>query len=113
MGASSRWLVGIAFMRALGPVPFPVAVMTCNILGSCIMGAFVALAAHKGLTHWSPFLMTGFLGGFTTFSSFSLETMTLVERGQVWWAMAYVAISVCVSLGALAAGMMAMRAVMA
>lgn len=113
MGASSRWLVGVAFLRALGPVPFPVAVMTCNILGSTLMGAFVTIAAQKGLTHWSPLLMTGFLGGFTTFSSFSLETMTLVERGQLWWALAYVAASVAVSIGALAAGMVGMRAVLA
>lgn len=113
MGASSRWLVNVAFMRALGPLPFPLAVLTCNILGSALMGVFVTLAAHKGLTHWSPLIMTGFLGGFTTFSSFSLEAVTLVERGQIGWAAGYVVLSVALSIGALAGGILAMRAFLA
>lgn len=112
VGASCRWLVGVGLMRGLGATPFPLSILAVNILGSAMMGAFVVLAAHKGLTHLSPLVMTGFLGGFTTFSSFSLETMTMIERGQIAWALAYVALSVLVSIGALAAAMLTMRAVL-
>lgn len=112
LGATLRWMWGAALLRALGPTPLPLAILSANILGSALMGAFVALAAHRGLTHLSPLVMTGFLGGFTTFSSFSLETVTLIERGQTGLAVAYVALSVGLSVGALAAGMLAMRALL-
>lgn len=84
-----------------------------NILGSCLMGVFVVLAAHKGLTHLSPFVMTGILGGFTTFSAFSLEAVTLIERGAIGQAVLYIGLSVGLSIAALALGMMATRGVLA
>jgi hypothetical protein len=59
-------------------------------LGSFAMGLFVGLAAHRGLTHLSPFVATGILGGFTTFSAFSLEAVTLYERGALGLAAVYV-----------------------
>jgi len=70
-------------------------------------------AAQKGLSHLSPFVMTGLLGGFTTFSAFSLETMTLIERGQVGQAGLYIALSVGLSVGALAFGLIIAREVFA
>ena len=109
IGASARYGVGVAVVRLLGRMDFPLGVITVNIVGSFLMGVFVTVAAQKGLTHWAPFLMTGMLGGFTTFSSFSLEAVTLYERGAVGQAGLYVALSVAVSIAALAAGLLFAR----
>ena len=111
LGASARYLAGVAVMRLVGP-GFPVAVMGVNILGSLLMGVFVVWAAERGLTHWAPFVMTGLLGGFTTFSAFSLEAVTLWERGDVGQAAAYVGLSVVLSIGALVLGVWMARSVL-
>lgn len=100
-------------MRLTGPAEFPLAIITVNAIGSFLMGAFVVAAAQKGLTHYSPFVMTGILGGFTTFSAFSLETVTLIERGQIAAAGAYVALSVALSLGGLMLGLWIARGIFA
>ncbi|WP_299606049.1 fluoride efflux transporter CrcB [uncultured Tateyamaria sp.] len=113
IGASLRWLTGVAVLRTLGPSDFPLAIITVNVIGSFLMGVFVVAAAHRGLTHLSPFVMTGVLGGFTTFSAFSLETMTLIERGQVASASLYILLSVGLSVGALALGLILARGVFA
>ncbi len=84
-----------------------------NILGSFLMGLFVVVAAQKGLTQYSPFVMTGVLGGFTTFSAFSLETVTLIERGQIASAGIYVALSVGLSVLGLMLGLYVARGVFA
>ncbi|MEM9637960.1 MAG: fluoride efflux transporter CrcB [Pseudomonadota bacterium] len=105
LGASLRFLWGVSVMRLTGPSEFPVAIMMANVLGSFLMGAFVVFAAHRGLTHLSPFVMTGLLGGFTTFSAFSLETVTLMERGDVGAAGLYVALSVGLSIAGLMLGL--------
>lgn len=112
VGASCRWLLGLWILRLTGPTAFPVAVLSANVLGSFIMGAFVVLAAQRGLTHLSPLVMTGLLGGFTTFSAFSLETVTLLERGQFGHASLYVLASVVLSVGGLFAGLSMARAVL-
>jgi CrcB protein len=112
LGASLRFLWGNAVLRLTGPSEVPLAIMGANVLGSFLMGAFVVLAAQKGLTHLSPFVMTGLLGGFTTFSAFSLETVTLVERGEMGLAALYVALSVGLSIGGLMAGLWLMRGVL-
>lgn len=113
IGASLRWLTGLAILRVAGQTEFPLAILTVNVLGSFLMGFFVVFAAHRGLTHLSPFVMTGVLGGFTTFSAFSLETMTLIERGQVGSAMVYVGLSVGVSIIGLALGLFIARGMIA
>ena len=113
LGASLRWLWGVGVLRVTGHTDIPLAILGANILGSFLMGVFVVAAAHKGLTHLSPFVMTGLLGGFTTFSAFSLETMTLVERGQIGPATLYVALSVVLSVGGLALGLILARGVFA
>ena len=105
LGASLRFLWGVSVMRLTGPSEFPVAIMMANVLGSFLMGAFVVFAAHRGMTHLSPFVMTGLLGGFTTFSAFSLETVTLMERGDVGAAGLYVALSVGLSIAGLMLGL--------
>jgi len=108
LGAVARYGLGIAMFRLTGP-GFPLGVMTANVVGSFFMGVFVVFAAQRGLTHLSPFVMTGLLGGFTTFSAFSLETMTLFERGDWGQAAAYVVMSVGLSVGALALGLVMAR----
>ncbi len=109
LGALARYLTGIGIVRLLGHTGFPLGIITVNILGSFMMGAFITLAANRGLTHFSPLVATGFLGGFTTFSSFSLETVTLYERGEVSLALAYVLLSVAVSIFALFSGLWVAR----
>jgi CrcB protein len=109
IGASLRWLSGVAMLRALGPSDFPLAIITVNVVGSFLMGVFVVAAAQRGLTHLSPFVMTGILGGFTTFSAFSLETIALIERGNVGQAGLYIIMSVGLSVGALALGLIVAR----
>ena len=89
------------------------AILSVNVIGSFLMGVFVMIAAQRGLTHLGPFVMTGLLGGFTTFSAFSLETMTLIERGQIGFASLYVVLSVGLSIGGLALGLLAARSVFA
>jgi CrcB protein len=113
IGAACRYLFGLGLYRFTGPADFPLAIMAVNIAGSFAMGVFVVLAAQKGLTHLSPFVMTGMLGGFTTFSAFSLETVTLMERGQIAAAGAYVALSVTLSIGGLMLGLWIARGVLA
>ncbi len=109
LGASARYLTSVAAMRFLGP-GFPWATLTVNVLGSFLMGALVVAMAHLGGTRLAPLLMTGLLGGFTTFSAFSLDALTLWERGQAVQAGLYVAASVGLSLAAIVLGMALMRA---
>lgn len=111
IGASARFVFGVVALRLAGPTEFPFAILTVNIIGSFLMGVFVVAAAHRGLTHLSPFVMTGLLGGFTTFSAFSLETVTLMERGQIGSAAAYVALSVGLSIMGLMLGLWLARGV--
>ena len=113
IGAALRYLSGVAMLRLLGPQDFPLAILSVNIVGSFLMGVFVVAAAHKGLTAYSPFVMTGLLGGFTTFSAFSLETVTLIERGEVSSAALYVGLSVALSIGGLMLGLLLARGMLA
>lgn len=103
-GASLRYLFGLGVIKLIGPTSFPVAILAVNILGSALMGAFVVIAAQRGLTHLSPLVMTGLLGGFTTFSAFSLEAVTLYERGDVGLAALYILASVGLSILGLMVG---------
>jgi CrcB protein len=112
-GAVLRYLAGIGVVRLLGHTPFPYAILSVNILGSFLMGVFVVAAAHRGLTHLSPLVMTGLLGGFTTFSAFSLEAVTLYERGEVTLAVIYVVASVCLSIFGLVLGLWLARGLFA
>ena len=108
LGAGARYLVNVAAMRALGP-GFPWATMVVNVAGSFLMGVLVVWLAKRGGTGWAPFLMTGVLGGFTTFSAFSLDVATLWERGEAGLAASYALGSVVLSVGALFAALWLMR----
>ena len=112
IGASLRFLIGNVILRLVGS-GFPVAILTVNIVGSFLMGLFVVYAAQKGMTHWQPFVMTGVLGGFTTFSAFSLEAVTLFERGLTGQAVLYITLSVGLSILGLVLGMLIARGVWA
>lgn len=110
IGAAARYGVGVALVR---PGAFPIGVLTVNIIGSFLMGLIVVYLGQKMLSHLNPFLMTGILGGFTTFSAFSLEAYTLFERGEVGQAAIYVIASVVLSIAALIAGIFIMRGLLA
>ena len=104
IGASLRYLVNVASLRAFGS-GFPFGTLIVNIAGSFLMGVLVVILAEKGGLRFAPFLMTGILGGFTTFSAFSLDTITLWQRGESWLSLGYVGASVLFSLAALMAGL--------
>ena len=111
VGAVARHGVNIGAGRLFGP-GFPVGTVVVNILGSFLMGVLVVVLTARG-NALSPLLMTGLLGGFTTFSAFSLDAVTLWQRGQGAVALAYVAGSVGLSLAALLAGLAAGQKVLA
>ena len=112
LGASARYLTGVAAMRLIGP-GFPWATLFVNVMGSFLMGVLVIWFAHRDLTRLAPLLMTGLLGGFTTFSAFSLDAVSLWQRGEAAAAALYVGVSVALSLAALLAGMGVARGVLA
>jgi CrcB protein len=92
---------------------FPVGVLMANVVGSFLMGLIAIWATQRGMQHLTPFLMTGILGGFTTFSAFSLEAVTLWERGDTGQAALYVGLSVVLSILGLALGAWIMRGALA
>ena len=112
IGASGRYLTGVAAIRFMGP-GFPWGTLAVNVLGSFIMGLVVVTLGHLSANRFAPLLMTGVLGGFTTFSAFSLDTLTLWERGQQALAVTYVAASVTLSLLAIVAGLWIARSITA
>jgi CrcB protein len=111
LGSAMRYLVGLAAARLMGPA-FPWGTLAVNIAGSLAMGVLFAMLVRRAAppSGFQLFLMTGMLGGFTTFSAFSLETALLWERGETLSAMLYVFASVSVSIAALAAGLALARA---
>ena len=112
IGAALRFLTGVGILRLIGP-GFPIAVMAVNVLGSFLIGLFVVFATQRGVTQLNPFVMAGLLGGFTTFSAFSLEAVSLFELGAMWQALAYVVMSVVLSMGGLMLGLMIARGIWA
>ncbi|MCC0080694.1 MAG: fluoride efflux transporter CrcB [Rhodobacter sp.] len=112
IGASGRYLTGMAAIRLMGP-GFPWGTLAVNVLGSFAMGVVVVALGHLSANRFAPLLMTGILGGFTTFSAFSLDAMTIWERGQQGLAMGYVAASVILSLVAIAGGIWMTRSIVA
>ena len=104
IGATLRWLTGLLTLRVMGQ-GFPWGTVMVNIAGSFLMGVLVVALADRGGLRAAPFLMTGLLGGFTTFSAFSLDAVALLERGEFSLAAAYVGGSVILGLAALVLGM--------
>jgi CrcB protein len=110
VGAAIRHGVNTAGMKTMGP-DFPYATIFINITGSIIMGLAAAYFAFKGAPsqHWRLFMTTGILGGYTTFSAFSLDAALLYERGEPGQAALYVIASVLLSIAGLFAGLWLMR----
>ncbi|MFW2589123.1 fluoride efflux transporter CrcB [Sagittula sp. SSi028] len=108
LGASGRYLTGVLVARLVGP-GFPWATLAVNVLGSFAMGVVVVVLAQGSGQRFAPLLMTGVLGGFTTFSAFSLDAVTLYERGQTELSLLYVAGSVILSIAALFSGLLIAR----
>jgi len=88
---------------------FPWGTLTVNIVGSFLMGLIIVYMAERSGHRLAPFLVTGILGSYTTFSSFSLDALVIYERGQIGIAAAYVTASVMLSLGAIFAGLVVAR----
>jgi fluoride exporter len=114
IGALLRYQTGRWMTHWLGPntvTAFPWATLTVNVAGSLAMGMLAGyLARHgQGGEQWRLFLGVGVLGGFTTFSAFSLEMMLLIERGQAAQGLIYAAVSVLAGLTALYLGLILMR----
>ncbi len=111
LGSVVRFELAGAFQPAWWP-GFPFGIFTVNILGGFLMGVIVAMAAEK--LNMTPetraFLTTGVLGGFTTFSTFSLDSVMLMQRGAYVQAGAYIAGSVILSIAALLLGLWLVRA---
>ncbi len=105
LGASLRHAINMICARGLGTA-FPYGTFIINITGSTVMGLIAGYLAFKGEASqpWRLFLMTGILGGYTTFSAFSLDTALLYERGEIGLALFYVLGSVLFSIAGLFAG---------
>ena len=107
LGASLRFVSGAIILRTMGS-GFPYGTMFVNVVGSFLMGllAFYLLERMDGsFAKYAPFLMTGLLGGFTTFSAYSLDALYLLERGRYASASVYMGGSVVLAIGALFLGM--------
>jgi CrcB protein len=107
LGGCARYFVSGAIARRLGET-FPWGTMTINVTGAFLIGIFGALATHPGSVFAAPnpwlFAVTGFLGCYTTVSSFSLQTLTLVRNGEPLSALGHVVASVGLCLAAVGCG---------
>lgn len=114
-GAVMRYLLGVQALRALGG-GWPYGTLTANVAGGFLMGVLAGVLALRGgadQEKWRLLLGVGVLGGFTTFSAYSLEVALMIERREWASAMAYSLGSVVLSVAALFAGLMLMRRVLA
>lgn len=109
LGAWLRWWLGLR-LNALFPT-VPPGTLAANLIGGYIIGVALGMITQNlGLSPQARlFLMTGFCGGLTTFSTFSAETYTLLARGQLGWGLGEIAIHVCGSLAATALGVLTVR----
>ncbi len=111
VGSGARYLTGRAMLSLLGP-DYPFGTLAVNLIGGLLMGVLVGVLARNTASEtWRLLLGVGVLGGFTTFSAFSLDVITMIERGAIGVAFGYVLVSVIGSVAALFAGLSAVRAV--
>jgi fluoride exporter len=110
LGSTLRYMVNVVCPRFLG-TDFPYHTFIINITGSTVMGLIAGYLASKGEASqsWRLFLMTGILGGYTTFSAYSLDAALLYERGEIGLAPFYVLGSVVFSIAGLFAGLALVR----
>ena len=115
LGSLARYALGSQLTRALGP-QWPYGTFAANLLGGFGMGLLISYLAHRGgadQERWRLLFGVGALGGFTTFSAFSLETALMIERRQLIAAASYAAASVGLAVVALFAGLLVARRVFA
>jgi CrcB protein len=110
LGSTLRHLINVACARYMG-LAFPYSTFIINITGSTVMGVVAGYLALRGEASqsWRLFLMTGILGGYTTFSAYSLDAALLYERGEIGLASFYVLGSVVFSIAGLFAGLTLVR----
>ena len=112
LGATARYVVVVAARRTMG-IEFPWGTFAVNVIGSFLIGVLIVAMAEKGGMRFAPFLLVGVLGGFTTFSAFSLDVAVLYERGEVMPAALYILGSVVLSVAAVFVAMVLTRWVLA
>ena len=111
VGSGARYLTGRAMLSLLGP-DYPFGTLAVNLIGGLLMGVLVGVLARNTASEtWRLLLGVGVLGGFTTFSAFSLDVVSMIERSAIGVAFGYVLVSVIGSIAALFAGLSAVRAV--
>lgn len=110
LGASARHIVGQSVQKLTGSA-FPLGTLSVNVLGSFLMGILIGWLTFKvgGGQNWRLFLGVGILGGFTTFSAFSLDAILLMEKKAYGLMAAYIGGSILLSLLALFLGLIIMR----
>ncbi len=112
IGAAARYQVGLLTIRWAGPgAQFPWGTFTVNIVGSLVMGALLGWFARGGgdSENLRVFLIAGLMGGFTTFSAFSAELVTMMHRGQALLALGYGTASIIAGMAAFLVGLIAMQ----
>lgn len=109
-GSGARYLTGVAMLRLFGPT-YPFGTLTVNLVGGLLMGLLVGVLARLSVPgeNWRLLLAVGMLGGYTTFSSFSLDVVNMLQRGDLATALGYILISVVGSIVALFAGLALVR----
>lgn len=97
-GAIARWMLGTS-LNAIFPA-VPLGTLSANLIGGYLIGLALAIFAHyPSITpEWRLLVVTGFLGGLTTFSTFSAEVTALIQQGRLWWAGATISLHVIGSL---------------
>jgi CrcB protein len=110
IGSGARFLTGRATLVAFGP-NYPFGTLAVNLIGGFLMGLLAGNLARfgQGGEQWRVLIGVGMLGGFTTFSAFSLDTVNMIQRGDWLPALGYVLVSVIGSIAALALGLTAVR----
>ena len=109
LGGAGRYLVSLA-MKGVNK-EFPWATLTVNLVGCFLIGLLWGVFSKNGAegSNWALFLTVGFCGGFTTFSTFSKEALMMLQSGNLWGFVGYIAVSVVVGIALVALGYFLVR----
>lgn len=100
LGSVARYGLSVLVLRQVNPVNFPWATFSVNVLGCLLAGIFLVVAEQFSAVNQEArlFVVTGLLGGFTTFSAFGIETLGLIRRGEMLIALSYASLSIIVGV---------------